>query len=41
MAMRCGPRLPEFKNVNAKGELVAVYLEEEVGGFAVHIVKKS
>ena len=31
----------EFKNVNAKGELVAVYLEEEVGGFAVHIVKKS
>lgn len=35
------PMREEFKNVDAKGNLVAVYLEEEVGGFAVHIVKKA
>lgn len=35
------PTREEFKNVDAKGNLVAVYLEEEVGGFAVHIVKKA
>ena len=35
------PMREEFKNVDAKGNLVAVYLEEEIGGFAVHIVKKS
>lgn len=35
------PLRAEFKNVDAKGNLVAVYLEEEVGGFAVHIVKKA
>lgn len=35
------PLREEFKNVDAKGNLVAVYLAEEIGGFAVHIVKKS
>lgn len=34
------PLREEFKNVDAKGNLVAIYLEEEIGGFAVHIVKK-
>ncbi len=34
------PLREEFKNVDAKGNLVAVYLAEEIGGFAVHIVKK-
>ena len=33
------PLREEFKNVK-DGKLIAVYLEEEVGGFAVHIVKK-
>ena len=31
----------EVYKYTAKGNLVAVYLEEEIGGFAVHIVKKS
>lgn len=35
------PLREEFKNVDAKGNLIAVYLEEEIGGFAVHIVKKT
>lgn len=35
------PLREEFKNINSEGELIAVYLEEEIGGFAVHIVKKS
>lgn len=30
----------EFKNVDDKGNLTAAYLQEEIGGFAVHIVKK-
>lgn len=34
------PLREDFKNVNPDGKLVAVYLEEEIGGFAVHIVKK-
>ncbi|MGE4275569.1 MAG: bifunctional 4-hydroxy-2-oxoglutarate aldolase/2-dehydro-3-deoxy-phosphogluconate aldolase [Lawsonibacter sp.] len=34
------PMREEFKNVDAKGNLVAVYLAEEIGGFAVHVVKK-
>lgn len=34
------PLREEFKSVDAKGNLVAVYLEEEIGGFAVHILKK-
>lgn len=34
------PLREEFRKVDANGKLVAVYLEEEVGGFAVHIVKK-
>lgn len=35
------PLREEFKNVNDKGEPVAVYLKEEICGFAVHIVKKT
>lgn len=35
------PLREEFKNIDAQGNLIAVYLEEEVGGFAVHIVKKG
>lgn len=35
------PLREEFKNVDAKGNLIAVYLEEEIGGFAVHIVKQT
>lgn len=34
------PLREEFRNVDPSGKLVAVYLAEEVGGFAVHIVKK-
>lgn len=34
------PLREEFKNVDVKGNLVSIYLEEEIGGFAVHIVKK-
>lgn len=34
------PLREEFRNVDASGRLIAVYLAEEVGGFAVHIVKK-
>ena len=34
------PLREEFRNVDPSGKLVAVYLEEEIGGFAVHIVKK-
>ena len=34
------PLREEFRNIGPDGKLVAVYLEEEVGGFAVHIVKK-
>lgn len=34
------PLREEFKNVDSKGTLTAVYLAEEIGGFAVHIVKK-
>ena len=29
----------EFKSVDDKGRLIAVYLEEEIGGFAVHLLK--
>lgn len=29
----------EFKNVAANGELIAGYLEEEIGGFAIHLLK--
>ena len=25
---------------NAKGKMVAIYLEQEIGGFAVHLVQK-
>lgn len=35
------PLRDEFKNVDAQGNLTAVYLKEEIGGFAVHIVKKQ
>ena len=35
------PLREEFRNVDSSGKLVAVYLAEEVGGFAVHVVKKS
>jgi len=35
------PLRDEFKKVDANGNLVAVYLAEEIGGFAVHILKKS
>jgi 2-dehydro-3-deoxyphosphogluconate aldolase/(4S)-4-hydroxy-2-oxoglutarate aldolase len=31
----------EFRNVNANGELVAVYLADEIKGFAVHVVRKG
>lgn len=34
------PLREEFKNVNENGQLKAVYLAEEICGFAVHIVKK-
>lgn len=34
------PLREEFKNVGPNGRLNAVYLQEEVGGFAVHIVRK-
>ncbi len=34
------PLREEFRNIGPDGKLVAVYLEEEIGGFAVHIVKK-
>jgi 2-dehydro-3-deoxyphosphogluconate aldolase/(4S)-4-hydroxy-2-oxoglutarate aldolase len=34
------PLREEFKKVDEKGNLVAVYLAEEINGFAVHIVKR-
>lgn len=30
----------EFKKVDEQGKMVAVYLEEEIGGFAVHLLRK-
>lgn len=30
----------QSKKLNAKGELAAIYLAEEIGGFAVHLVQK-
>ena len=35
------PLREEFRNVTPQGELKAVYLEEEIAGFAVHIVKRT
>jgi 2-dehydro-3-deoxyphosphogluconate aldolase/(4S)-4-hydroxy-2-oxoglutarate aldolase len=34
------PLRDEFKKVDENGNLIAVYLSEEISGFAVHIVKK-
>lgn len=31
----------EFKNTDAQGRLIAVYLEEEIGGFAIHLLKRN
>ncbi|MFA6845555.1 MAG: bifunctional 4-hydroxy-2-oxoglutarate aldolase/2-dehydro-3-deoxy-phosphogluconate aldolase [Sphaerochaetaceae bacterium] len=35
------PLRDEFKSVDANGNIIAVYLAEEIGGFAVHIVKNK
>ena len=30
----------ESAKYNAKGKLIAIYLEEEIGGFAIHLLQK-
>lgn len=34
------PLREEFRNVSPEGELIAVYLAEEIGGLSVHVVKR-
>ena len=31
----------EFRNIAEDGTWIAAYLEEEIGGFAIHLLKKS
>ena len=35
------PLREETRKVDAAGRLVSIYLKEEIGGFAVHIMKKK